>query len=90
MNEIRTQVQDVFRQVFGDPEIVLRDEMAIADVPGWDSMTHLTLMIATEQRFKIKIATAEISNLKGRGHNVGTFLELIGKKIEPGGRKGPN
>ena len=82
MSEIRVQVQDVFRQVFGDPEIVLRDETPIAEMPGWDSMTHLSLMIATEQRFKIKIAAAEISNLKGGGRNVGTLVELIAKKLQ--------
>ena len=82
MNDIRAQVQEVFRQVFGDPEIVLRDETAITDLPGWDSMTHINLMIAAERRFKIKIATAEISHLKGDGRNVRAFLELIGRKLE--------
>lgn len=90
MTELRAQVQDLFRQVFGDPEIVLRDDMGIAEMPGWDSMTHISLMIATERRFNIRIATAEISRLKGRGHNVGTFLELIGRKLEQAGRREPN
>lgn len=82
MNEIRAQTQELFRHVFGNPEIVIRDEMAIADVPGWDSITHINLMVAAETRFKIKIAMKEISNLKGSGSNVGTFLALIGKKME--------
>ncbi len=37
MNDVRTQAQEVFRQVFDDPEIVLRDEMTADDIPGWDS-----------------------------------------------------
>jgi acyl carrier protein len=82
MSDTRAQVEELFRQVFGDPKIVLRDEMAIADMPGWDSMTHLNLMIAAEQRFKIRIAAAEISSLNGSGRNVGTFLALIGRKLE--------
>lgn len=82
MSDIRAQAQEVFRQVFDDPEIVLRDDMAIPEMPGWDSMTHISLMIAAERRFNIKIAAAEISRLKESGQNVGTFLALIGTKVE--------
>ena len=60
---------------------VLRDDMGFDDIPGWDSLTHINLMVATEKRFKIKFATAEISRLKDEGQNVGTFLALIGKKL---------
>ncbi len=81
MSDVRTQAQEVFRQVFDDPEIVLCDEMTADDIPGWDSLTHINLMVATEKRFKIKFATAEISKMKEEGQNVGTFLALIGKKL---------
>ncbi len=80
MSDIRAETQEVFRQVFDDPEIVLRDEMTADDIPGWDSLTHINLMVAAEKRFKIKFATAEISRLKEPGQNVGTLLALIGKK----------
>src|SRR5580704_10699222 len=81
MSEVRTQAQEVFRQVFDDPEIVLRDEMTADDIPGWDSLTHINLMVATEKRFKVKFATAEISRLKEDGQNVGAFLALLDKKL---------
>ena len=67
MSDVRTQAQEVFRQVFDDPEIVLRDELTAEDIPGWDSLTHINLMVATEKRFKVKFATAEISKLKEDG-----------------------
>ena len=81
MDALREKVQDVFRVVFDDPEIVLRDEMTADDIAGWDSLAHINLMVATEKRFKIKFATAEISRLKDDGQNVGTFLLLIDKKL---------
>jgi acyl carrier protein len=80
MDDIRAQVQEVFRQVFDEPELQLRDDTAIAGIPGWDSMTHLSLMIAMERRFHIKLALGEMSRLKGPGENVGTLIALIGKK----------
>ena len=81
MSDVRAQAQEVFRQVFDDPEIVLRDEMTADDVPGWDSLAHINLVVALERRFKIKFATAEISRLKEDGQNVGALLALIGKKL---------
>ena len=81
MIDVRNEAQEVFRQVFDDPSIVLRDDMTADDIPGWDSLTHINLMVATEKRFKIKFATAEISRLKDEGQNVGTLLAVIGKKL---------
>lgn len=81
MTDIREQAQDIFRQVFDDPTLVLREEMTSQDVPGWDSMAHINLMVATEKRFNIRFATAEIARLKEPGQNVGTLLALIRKKL---------
>jgi len=79
--DIRDQMQTLFRNVFVDDEIVLRDEMTAADVDGWDSLAHINLIIAVEKHFQIKFATAEISGLKSEGQNIGTFLALVQKKV---------
>jgi len=83
MDELRRGLQEVFRTVFDDEGIVLRDEMTSADIEGWDSLMHINLMVAVERRFKVKFATAEIAALKGDGENVGTFLRLVATKIGP-------
>lgn len=80
MDKLRNEVQEVFCEVFGDDTIVLTDELTAEDVPGWDSMGNLNLMIALEQRFGIKFATAEISRLKEDGQNAGALLALIARK----------
>ncbi|HKQ96746.1 MAG TPA: acyl carrier protein [Candidatus Polarisedimenticolia bacterium] len=74
-------MQEVFRTVFDDDAIVLRDEMTSADIDGWDSLMHINLMVAVERRFRVKFATAEIAALKGDGQNVGTFLRLVSTKL---------
>ncbi len=79
---IREQTQTVFRNVFNDDEIVLKDSMTAEDVDGWDSLTHINLIISVEKQFGIKFATAEISGLKAEGQNIGTFLKLVQKKID--------
>ena len=78
MDEIRDRLQNIFRDVFDDPAILLQDEMSAKDIEEWDSLTHIQLIVTTEQQFNIRFMTAEIAELK----NVGEFLKLIKKKLE--------
>ena len=81
MADLRAQTEEVFRNVFDDPEIRLEDHMTADDIPGWDSLAHINLIVGLEKAFRIKFATAEISKLKDPGQNVGTLRALIGKKL---------
>jgi acyl carrier protein len=74
------QLQDIFRDVFDDEAIEMKEEMAGDDIEGWDSLGHINLIIAVEQRFGIKFATAEISKLKEKGQNIGSLLRLVDSK----------
>jgi acyl carrier protein len=80
MEAIREQVQDVFRDVFDDPDLVVNDGMTADDVDGWDSLAHINLIIAIQKRFSVRFATAEISRLKENGANVRSLLELLSRK----------
>ncbi len=81
MEQLRMHMQEVFRDVFDDEHLDLEDGMTAEDIPGWDSLTHINLIIAVEKRFGIKFATAEISSLKEEDQNVGTFLGLVASKL---------
>ncbi len=80
MDEIRKQVQDVFREVFDDADLSLSTEMTADDIDGWDSLRHIDVIIAIEKRLEVKFATAEISRLREEGSNIGTLLELVARK----------
>ena len=80
MSDTRTDLQGIFHSVFGEDDLVLRDEMTAKDIDGWDSMMTINLMIAIEKRFKIKFAAAELANIKADGQNIGTLVALIEKK----------
>jgi len=82
MQEIRQQVQDVFREVFEDPALLLNDRMTAEDVDGWDSLAHINLIVAIEKRLGVRFATAEISRLKDDGANVGSLVELVARKLK--------
>jgi acyl carrier protein len=75
--EILEELSAVFRDVFDDDTITLRPEMSADDIDGWDSQAHITLVVATEMRFKIKFRTAELESLR----NVGDFAQLIEARL---------
>jgi acyl carrier protein len=81
MEPVSSELQEVFRQVFGDDEIVLTDSTTADDIDGWDSMMHLNLIIGMEKRFGVKFAAAEIARMKAKGQNVGTLIQLLGHKL---------
>ena len=74
--EIYQQLSGIFADVFDDDAIVLKPAMTADDVDGWDSLTHIRLIISVEKAFKIKFSTAEVGKLK----NVGEFVDLIASK----------
>jgi len=66
----------VFRSVFEDNTIVLRPEMTANDVEGWDSLSHVVLILAIENRFKVKFSQKELLTLR----NVGDLIQVIQNK----------
>lgn len=74
---ILSGLTDLFRQIFDDDRLVLTPETEAGDVPGWDSMHHITIVVEAERRFGVKFQTSEIEELK----NVGEFIEVIGRKL---------
>lgn len=74
--EINDALTGIFREVFDDDSIELRPEMTADDVDGWDSLSHVNLIVAVERFYKIKFGFGETQTLK----NVGDLMALILKK----------
>ena len=74
--EIMEGITEVVREALGDDTITLTPNSVAGDFAGWDSFTHITIVVATEMRFGIKFRTAEIESLR----EIGDFIALIQKK----------
>ena len=74
---IQDQLTEVFQSVFDDDAMVLTPELHAAQVPGWDSLTHVRLMLSVERKFRVKFTVTEIGELK----NVGELASLIERKL---------
>ena len=75
--EVRERLDSVFREVFDDESIHIRDEMTAKDVAEWDSLNHINLIVAIESKFGVKFTVKEVSNLA----NVGALVQLICRKL---------
>jgi acyl carrier protein len=63
----------IFRDVLDDDELVLKRELTAKDVDGWDSLTHIRLLVTIERMFKIKFTLPEVRELR----NVGELADLV-------------
>ena len=74
---IMSELTDVFRKVLDDPAITLTPETTAEDIPEWDSMNHIFIVVEVERRFGIKFQAAEMEELK----NVGELAQLIESRL---------
>ena len=77
LQEIGSKLNTVFQEVFDDDDLVVRPDDSAADVDGWDSLTHIRLLLTIEKVFKVKFSTSEIGNLQ----TVGDLINLIHSKV---------
>lgn len=71
--EILKRMNDIFVEVLDDTQIVLSEATTADDVGGWDSLTHVQLVLAVEQHFKIRFTAREIRSWS----NVGEMIACV-------------
>ncbi len=55
----------------------LQDETIAPQVPGWDSLNHINIILAVEENFKVKFKSVELLRLK----QVGDLQKLVDSKL---------
>ena len=78
MSDVYGRLTTIFHDVFDDDSIVLTPQLTAADVPEWDSLSHIRLVLAVQKAFHIKLSAAQIGDLK----NVGELASLIRDKTQ--------
>ena len=79
--DLHNRLEEVFRQVFDNDELVLRDQMIAADIEGWDSVAHINLMFGIEQAFGIRFKGYELADM----NNIRELKECLASKVSSGG-----
>lgn len=72
---VRARVQAIFADVFDSPDFDLRDDLRAQDVPGWDSLNHINLIVGIETEFGVQFEGEEIAELSC----VGDLFQLLAR-----------
>lgn len=54
-------------EVFALPESSIEDALAFGDIPTWDSLAHMMLIVRIEQDYDIQFTGDEIADLRSVG-----------------------
>ena len=66
-------IRSILCEVTGRKDIVITTSSSSRDVPGWDSISHIALILAVERQFSFRMRASEIAQLT----NVGALVSLI-------------
>jgi acyl carrier protein len=75
-SDTMTRLTVLFQEVFNDPDLAVSPSTTADDIPGWDSMTHISLIVAAEQDFGIHFKASEMDGMQ----DVGELARLIDAK----------
>jgi len=75
--DIKEQVQDIFRDLFDNESIVVDEGTTADDIEDWDSLVHISLITSIEKHFSVKFKMNEVMRFK----NVGDMVDTIAGKV---------
>ncbi len=78
--EIMERLKDIFIDVLENPLILINNQSTASDIPGWDSLNHIMLIVEIEKKFKIRFTAEEAQSFV----NVGEMCDEIQSKIKNG------
>ncbi len=76
--EIFEKINEVFREEFDDESLVIKEETTAADVEGWDSLKHISLIETIEDEFDIRFTMVEVNGMK----NVEEMASIIAERTK--------
>lgn len=79
--ETLKRVEAIVADVLMLPSLQLDESTTARDVSGWDSLTHVQIIIAVEQAFGIRMTATEVSQLE----NAGSLVDVIMHRKAPAG-----
>lgn len=77
-NGIEEGLAEIFHDIFDDETLVVHRDLTASQVEGWDSLTHVRLLLTAERKFGVRISAAEAGQLK----TVGDLMDLLQAKLE--------
>ena len=78
MTDHLAKLDGLIRDLFDEYEGPVTRSLKATDVPQWDSLGHVQLMVLVEQMFGVRFSAGEIGNFR----DVGDLVDEIGRKTQ--------
>jgi acyl carrier protein len=75
-SDVIEKLQTVFDDIFLEP-VKLTPQLSADQVPEWDSLLQISLVVAVEAAFDVRFRVGEVEGTK----NVGEFADLISRRL---------
>lgn len=76
-DEVFTKLTEVFRDVFDNDNIVLKEDTVSSDIQDWDSLEFINIVVSVMETFKIKFSIEDLKKLDNIGQLVTLILDRI-------------
>jgi acyl carrier protein len=76
-DDLYTRLTPIFEDVFDEDDMEVTATLTANGVEGWDSLSHIRLIISIEKEFSVTFLTTEVNSFR----DVGELVELIKGKL---------
>lgn len=71
--EVLDKLTTIVRQQLRSEDIVITEASTTRDVPGWDSLAHVGIIVAAEKAFEFRMRSTEMAKMV----NVGSLVDIV-------------
>lgn len=71
MTQLLGQLNEVFQDVFEDDDLQIEPTTSAKDIQEWDSLMHVSLVLAVESRFGVRFTSTEVAALRDVSELIG-------------------
>ena len=75
-SEILIEISDIFKDIFDD-DLEISEETSSKDIPDWDSLAQIRIIVALCHQFKIQLSIEEMADV----NNVERMIDLVYSKL---------
>lgn len=76
---IERVLSEIISTTLGRDDIVLSRDMKATDVPEWNSLNHIRIILACEEKFGIRLNARIVNSLNSVGDMIDTLSEKVNR-----------
>lgn len=75
--QLTLEIQEIAREIFAKPELVINDAMGAADVDTWTSLSFMQFLTSIEDKYGFKFKMMELLQLRNMGAVINSTLKHV-------------